>query len=389
MARVVIALSGGVDSAVAAALLQDAGHEVEALFMSNWAEDDDGYCTAAADFQDARRVCAQLGIPLHRASFADEYRDRVFAPFLAELKAGRTPNPDVLCNSEVKFGVAFDYARRLGAERLATGHYARIGEAGRLLRALDRGKDQSYFLHALDASRLAACLFPVGELQKSEVRRIARERGLPVAAKRDSTGICFIGERPFGDFIGRWLPEQPGPIETAEGRAIGRHRGLARYTLGQRSGLGIGGLAGAGDAPWFVAGKDLARNALVVVQGADHPALRCARVFGAAPHWVRGRAPASEFECTAKLRYRQADAACRVAVAEGRVEVHFAEPVSGAAPGQYVVFYDGEECLGGAAIMDVQPPEESCRTASRPAERSRPAAAVTPTSRSTPSASRM
>jgi tRNA-specific 2-thiouridylase len=266
MARVILALSGGVDSAVAAALLQDAGHAVEALFMANWAEDDDGYCTAAADFQDARRVCEELGIPLHRASFAREYRERVFQPFLAALEAGLTPNPDVLCNSEVKFGVAFDYARRLGAERFATGHYARVGEGGRLLRALDRGKDQSYFLHALGAPRLADCLFPVGGLQKPDVRRIARERGLPVAGKRDSTGICFIGERPFGDFVGRWLPERPGPIETANGRVVGRHRGLARYTLGQRSGLGIGGLAGAGELPWFVAAKHVERNALVVVQ---------------------------------------------------------------------------------------------------------------------------
>src|SRR5262245_12962723 len=268
MARVILALSGGVDSAVSAVLLQDAGHDVEALFMSNWTEDDDGYCTAAADFQDARRVCEELSIPLHHASFAREYRERVFAPFLAELEAGRTPNPDVLCNSEVKFGVGLEYARRLGAERFATGHYARVAEGGRLLRGLDPGKDQSYFLHALDAEQLSDCIFPVGVMQKSEVRRIARERGIPVAAKRDSTGICFIGERPFGDFVGRWIPGREGPIESAEGRVVGRHRGLERYTLGQRSGLGIGGLAGESAAPWFVAAKDLARNALVVVQGA-------------------------------------------------------------------------------------------------------------------------
>jgi tRNA-specific 2-thiouridylase len=387
VARVIIALSGGVDSAVSAALLQDAGHEVEALFMSNWTEDDDGYCTAAADFQDARRVCEELAIPLHRVSFAREYRERVFAPFLAELEAGRTPNPDVLCNSEVKFGVGLDYARRLGADRFATGHYARIGAGGKLLRGLDRGKDQSYFLHALDAAQLAACEFPVGGLQKAEVRRIARDRGIPVAAKRDSTGICFVGERPFGDFVGRWLPGRPGPIETLEGRVVGRHLGLARYTLGQRSGLGIGGLAGADAAPWFVAGKDLARNALVVVQGAGHPALRCAGVTAAAPHWIAGRPPAATFACTAKLRYRQSDAPCRVTLADGGAAVRFDEPVSGAAPGQYVVFYDGEECLGGAAIMAIHPLEDSCRTASRPAAPSRPAAAVTTISRSTPSPS--
>jgi len=389
VARVIVALSGGVDSAVSAALLLDAGHDVEALFMSNWTEDDDGYCTAAADFQDARRVCDELSIPLHRASFAREYRERVFAPFLAELAAGRTPNPDVLCNSEVKFGVGLDYARRLGADRFATGHYARVAAGGRLLRGLDAGKDQSYFLHALDAAQLADCLFPVGGLQKAQVRRIARERGIPVAAKRDSTGICFIGERPFGEFVGRWLPGRPGPIETAEGRVVGRHRGLERYTLGQRSGLGIGGLAGMRAAPWFVAAKDLARNVLVVVQGADHPSLRCAGVTGAAPHWIAGRPPAPSFACAAKLRYRQPDAACRVSLGDGTVTVTFDEPVSGAAPGQYVVLYDGEECLGGAAIMALHPLEDSCRTASRPAAPSRPAAAVTPMSRSTPSASPM
>jgi tRNA-specific 2-thiouridylase len=389
VARVIVALSGGVDSAVSAALLQDAGHAVEALFMANWAEDEDGYCTAAADFQDARRVCEELAIPLHRASFAREYRERVFAPFLAELEAGRTPNPDVLCNSEVKFGVALDYARRLGADRFATGHYVRTGAGGRLLRGTDGEKDQSYFLHALGSAQLESCDFPVGGLRKAEVRRMARDRGLPVAAKKDSTGICFVGERPFGDFVGRWLPERPGPIETPDGRIVGRHRGLARYTLGQRSGLGIGGLAGAAGAPWFVAAKDLARNVLLVVQGPDHPALRCTGVSAVSPRWVAGRAPAAALRCTAKLRYRQADAACRVALANGGVEVSFDSPVSGAAPGQYVVFYDGEECLGGAAIMAVHPLEDACRTASRPAETSRPGDAPTPTSRSTPSASRM
>jgi tRNA-specific 2-thiouridylase len=384
MSRVIVALSGGVDSAVSAALLLDAGHAVEGLFMSNWTEDDDGYCTSAADFQDARRVCDELGIPLHKASFAAEYRERVFAHFIAELEAGRTPNPDVLCNREVKFGVGLDYARRLGAERYATGHYARIGAGGRLLRGADPAKDQSYFLHALEAAQLEACEFPVGGLHKAEVRAIARERGLPVADKRDSTGICFIGERPFGDFVGRWLPGRPGPIETPDGRVIGRHRGLERYTLGQRSGLGVGGLAGAGEAPWFVAAKDLARNALVVVQGADHPALHSTGLSAGAPHWVAGAAPAACFECTAKLRYRQPDVACRVSLDEGGVDVRFAEPVPGAAPGQFVVFYRGEECLGGAAIMTVHPLEDSCRTASRPAESSRPVAAVTRISRSTP-----
>jgi len=388
MARIVVALSGGVDSAVSAALLVDAGHRVEALFMANWAEDEDAYCTSAADFQDARRVCGELGIPLHKASFAAEYRERVFAQFLSELEAGRTPNPDVLCNSEVKFGVGLDYARRLGAERYATGHYARIGDGGKLLRSVDRDKDQTYFLHALAAEQLAYCVFPIGNFRKREVRAIARERGLPVAEKRDSTGICFIGERPFGDFVGRWLPGRPGPIESADGSVIGSHRGLERYTLGQRSGLGIGGLAGRDDAPWFVARKDIARNALVVVQGADHPALHCAGLSAASPHWVGGAAPAAEFACTAKVRYRQPDVACRVAAAADSVEVHFDEPLRGAAPGQYIVFYDGEECLGGAAIMALRPLEDSCRTVSRPAASSTPAAASTSISRSKRSESR-
>jgi tRNA-specific 2-thiouridylase len=385
MSRVIVAMSGGVDSAVAAALLVDAGRQVEALFMSNWAEDDDGYCTSAADFQDARAVAEELGIPLHKASFAPEYRARVFEHFLSELASGRTPNPDVLCNREVKFGVGLDYARRLGAERFATGHYARI-DRGRLLRGVDRNKDQSYFLHALDAAQLASSEFPVGGLTKPEVRRIARERGLPVADKRDSTGICFIGERPFGEFVGRWLPGQAGPIETELGTVIGRHRGLERYTLGQRSGLGIGGRKGGDAAPWFVAGKDLERNTLVVVQGADHPRLYCTGLVTSAPHWIGGAAPAAGFACTAKVRYRQPDVACRVAAGADGVEVTFGAPLAGAAPGQYIVFYDGEECLGGAAIMRLHPLEDSCRTVSRRAASLRPAAAVTSTTRSTPSA---
>jgi tRNA-specific 2-thiouridylase len=388
VARVIVALSGGVDSAVAAALLQDADHHVEGLFMSNWTADDDGYCTTAADFQDALRVSEELGIALHKASFEPEYRSRDFARFLAELEAGRTPNPDVLCNHEVKFGVGLAYAERLGAERFATGHYARIGTDGRLLRGVDAAKDQSYFLHMLDARRLARCEFPVGGLRKSEVRAIARERGIPVADKRDSTGICFIGERPFGDFVGRWLPGRSGPIRSEGGEVLGRHRGLERYTIGQRSGLGIGGRAGSSGAPWFVAAKDLASNALVVVQGADHPMLHCTVLDAADAHWISGRAPAATFDCTAKVRYRQPDVVCRVTPTSGGLEVRFAAPVSGAAPGQYVVFYDGEECLGGAVIMSAHPLEDSCRTASRRAANSRPVDAATSTARSKPSANR-
>jgi tRNA-specific 2-thiouridylase len=380
MARVIVALSGGVDSAVAASLLVDAGHRVEALFMSNWTEDDDGYCTAAADFQDAKAVAEELGIPLHKASFATEYRARVFGQFLAELAAGRTPNPDVLCNREVKFGVGLEYARRLGAERFATGHYARI-DGGRLLRGVDDGKDQSYFLHALHAAQLSFAEFPVGHLRKSEVRRLARERGLPVAAKRDSTGICFIGERPFGEFVGQWLPGRPGPIEDEHGTVIGRHRGLERYTLGQRSGLGIGGRKGGRAAPWFAAAKDLERNVLVVVQGAGHPRLHCKGLTATIAHWIRGAPPANRFECTAQVRYRQPDVGCRVVSAAGGIDVSFDAPLAGAAPGQYVVFYDGEECLGGAVIMDLHPVEDSCRTVSRPAASSTPGAAATSTTR--------
>jgi len=379
MTRTIVALSGGVDSAVAALLLKDAGHEVEALFMTNWEEDETGYCTSAADFQDARRVAAELGIPLHRANFAAEYRERVFAHFLAELKAGRTPNPDVLCNREIKFGTGLAYALRLGADRYATGHYARLGAGPRLLRGADDDKDQSYFLHEVGAAGLARSEFPIGHLQKSEVRSIARERGLPVFDKRDSTGICFVGERPFGEFIGRFLPGTPGPIESAEGAFLGRHRGLERYTLGQRSGLGIGGRADSGESPWYVAAKDAARNALIVVQGADHPALFASGLRATAPRWIAGAAPAAAFDCTVKVRYRQADVRCRVEAEGARLEVRFEEPVRGVAPGQYAVFYAGEECLGGAAIMSVIPLEASCRTASSRAASSLSAARPTTT----------
>jgi tRNA-uridine 2-sulfurtransferase len=364
MTRTLVALSGGVDSAVAALLLMDAGHRVEALFMSNWEDDETGYCTSAADYQDARRVCGELGIPLHRANFAAEYRDRVFAHFLEELKSGRTPNPDVLCNREIKFGSGLAHALRLGADLYATGHYARIASGPRLLRGVDPQKDQSYFLHEVGARELARCIFPVGALPKSEVRRIARERGLPVYDKRDSTGICFIGERPFGEFIGRYLAGEPGPIESPDGVIVGRHRGLERYTLGQRSGLGIGGRQDAGDAPWYVAAKNPARNALIVVQGADHPALFSAGLRAASARWIAGEPPAAEFECTAKVRYRQSDVACRVTVHGGELDVDFDVAVRGAAPGQYAVFYSGEECLGGAAIMSLVPVEASCRTVS-------------------------
>src|SRR5688572_13320532 len=275
-AKTIVALSGGVDSAVAALLLKEQGHRVEALFMNNWEEDETGYCTSAEDFQDARRVCEVLEIPLHRVSFAREYRDRVFEYFLREYAAGRTPNPDVLCNREIKFGACLEYAGRLGADLFATGHYARIASTPtgpRLCKARDANKDQSYFLHGIDPLVLSATAFPLGELPKSEVRSIARRATLPVFDKRDSTGICFIGERPFREFLATYLPARPGAIESEDGRTLGEHQGLMYYTLGQRHGLGIGGRADSPEAVWYVAGKDLERNVLVVVQGHEHPSL--------------------------------------------------------------------------------------------------------------------
>jgi tRNA-specific 2-thiouridylase len=352
--RIVVGLSGGVDSAVAAALLVERGHEVHGLFMRNWAEDD-AYCTAAADYQDARRVCQELDIPLHQVDFSSEYRQRVFEHFLAELRAGRTPNPDVLCNREIKFGVCLDYARRLGAMRFATGHYARTCvEAGQaaLLRGIDPGKDQAYFLHTLDAATLAAVEFPVGALPKAEVRRLAHERALPVHDKRDSTGICFIGERPFAEFLAGYLPAQPGDIEDLAGRRLGRHRGLMYYTVGQRQGLEIGGLRDAAEAPWYVARKDLGRNVLLVVQGNQHPELYTQQLHTETAHWIAGRPPATSFECTVQLRHRQAPQDCTVKVREdGGCELHCDRPQRAVAAGQSAVFYRGDLCLGGAVIL--------------------------------------
>ena len=352
-----LAISGGVDSAVAAALLKDAGYEVHALFMRNWDEDEDGYCTAAADLQDARRVCDDLDIPLHTVNFAAEYRERVFRHFLEELAAGRTPNPDVACNREIKFGVCFEHALRLGADWFATGHYARTAMVDghvRLLRAADRTKDQSYFLHTVPGELLAHTLFPVGHLTKSEVRRLALDRALPVHDKRDSTGICFIGERPFAEFLSRYLPAQPGSIETPEGRRLGTHRGLMYYTLGQRQGLEVGGVRGAAEAPWYVAAKDLGRNALVVVQDHDHPLLMSRTIFTEPAHWIAGVPPAARFECTVKTRYRQPDQPCEVEAGPGGdCRIVMAAPQRAVTPGQSAVFYDGENCLGGAVISRV------------------------------------
>jgi tRNA-specific 2-thiouridylase len=354
--QTIVALSGGVDSAVAALLLRDAGHTVQCLHMTNW--EDDGYCDNAREFHDARQVCLELGLPLHRVNFAREYREQVFADFLDEHRKGRTPNPDVLCNREIKFGVMRRYAQRLGARTIATGHYARltfVDGVPQLCKARDAGKDQSYFLHAVAANDFADVSFPLGDLLKSEVRDIARRAGLPVAEKKDSTGICFIGERPFADFLHEYLPESPGVIRDDEGHERGRHRGLAYYTLGQRHGLHIGGAADGDAAPWYVAGKDAERNELTVVQRHDHPLLHAQRLTATAPHWI-GAAPrewqrGEPWHCHAKIRYRQADQACTVHRSDdGVLEVEFAQPQRTPTPGQYVVFYDGDRCLGGATI---------------------------------------
>jgi tRNA-uridine 2-sulfurtransferase len=352
--RVIVGMSGGVDSAVAALLLRDAGFSVQGLFMSNW-DDDDGYCTTAADFQDARRVSEILGIPLHRVSFAGEYRDRVFSHFLSEYAAGRTPNPDVLCNREIKFGICLEYMQRLGADWIATGHYAQIHRSGphvQLLKAADAAKDQSYFLHAVPAGALSKTLFPLGGMHKPEVREIAHAAGLPVFDKRDSTGICFIGERPFQDFLSRHLHTAPGPIETPEGRILGEHRGLALHTLGQRSGLKIGGRAGAAAAPWYVADKIVERNVLVVVQDQYHPLLLSDEFSVEQMHWINpADAPSQPMECAVKTRYRQSDLGCSLrASGAAHWRVTLDRPARAVTPGQYAVFYQGERCLGGGII---------------------------------------
>jgi tRNA-specific 2-thiouridylase len=350
--RIVVGISGGVDSAVSALLLKRAGFDVHGLYMSNW-DDDDAYCTGAQDFQDARSVAAELGIPLHRVSFAAEYRARVFEYFLTEYRAGRTPNPDVLCNREIKFGICLGYATRLGAGRFATGHYARIEQTAEgpvLLKARDADKDQSYFLHAVAREHFARVVFPLGELTKTEVRTLAREAGLPVFDKPDSTGICFIGERPFREFLARYIPTTPGDIVTERGEPIGRHRGLAFYTLGQRGGLEIGGRAGQREDAWYVAAKNLASNELTAVQGHDHPMLVSRALTTGPCNWLVQPARL-EFASSIKVRYRQADQACHARLeADGALAVRFAQPQRAVTPGQFAVLYDADRCLGGGVI---------------------------------------
>jgi len=345
--KVVVGMSGGVDSSVAALLAKRDGHEVVGLFMKNWEDDDDDeYCSTREDLIDAAAAADRIGVDLEAVNFSAEYKERVFAEFLREYAAGRTPNPDVLCNAEIKFRAFLDHAMRLGAEKIATGHYART-DGAKLLRGHDPAKDQSYFLHRLTQEQLSHVMFPVGELKKSAVRRIALEAGLPNHAKKDSTGICFIGERPFREFLNRYLPKAPGPMVDEKGKAIGEHMGLAFYTIGQRKGIGIGG---AGDA-WYVADKRPATNELVVVQGHDHPLLLKASLKAADTTWISGSAPPEASVHSAKTRYRQADAPCTLArVLESEIRVDFSSPQWAVTPGQSVVLYDGEVCLGGGVI---------------------------------------
>ncbi len=354
--RVAVGISGGVDSAVAALLLKQQGCTVLGVFMKNWEEDDtDSHCAAAEDYEVARAVCAHLDIPLQAINFSTEYWDRVFTVFLDEHRAGRTPNPDVLCNKEIKFKMFLEHAEGLGADFIATGHYARVRElngAYRLLRGADRNKDQSYFLYTLGQEELANTLFPVGDLAKAEVRALARAAGLPNAERRDSTGICFIGERNFKAFLSRYLPAQPGDIRTLGGDLKGRHDGLMYYTNGQRHGLGIGG---AGE-PWYVAAKDPATNVLYVVQGAHDAALYSRGLTASGLHWVAGTAPALPMRCRAKTRYRQADQECRLVETDGgRLHIEFEAPQRAVTPGQSVVLYLDDECLGGGVIDASQP----------------------------------
>ncbi len=351
---VVVGMSGGVDSSVTALLLKEQGYEVIGLFMKNWEDDDDSeYCSSRQDLIDAVSVADTIGIPIEAVNFAKEYKDRVFSYFLREYEAGRTPNPDILCNSEIKFKAFLDHAMRLGADKIATGHYAKVRELDglfQLLKADDDSKDQSYFLHRLNQHQLSKSMFPLGGIPKSKVREIARQHNLSNAAKKDSTGICFIGERPFREFLNRYLPTKPGDMVTPEGKVVGQHLGLSFYTYGQRQGLGIGGSRDTTGEPWFVAGKDMANNRLIVVQGHDHPLLLDPQLDALDMHWISGHAPDTNRGYAAKTRYRQQDAVCRIALGAETTHFAFDEAQWAVTPGQSVVVYDGEVCLGGGII---------------------------------------
>ena len=355
--RVVVGLSGGVDSSVTALLLKEQGYDVVGLFMKNWEDDDtDDYCPAKQDLIDAVSVADRIGIDIEAVNFSREYKDKVFANFLAEYRAGRTPNPDILCNSEIKFRAFLDHALTLGADKIATGHYARVREVDglfQLLKAEDGSKDQSYFLYRLNQAQLSKTLFPLGGLLKREVRDIARKAGLATSEKKDSTGICFIGERPFREFLQRYMPTEPGEMRTPEGKVVGRHNGLMYYTLGQRQGLGIGGSREGDGEPWYVAAKDLANNVLTVVQGHDHPLLLSDRLHADQMHWIAGHDPREHWVYAAKTRYRQSDAPCTIdrLLAGNRCDISFAQPQWAVTPGQSVVVYESNVCLGGGIIL--------------------------------------